>query len=214
MQFSSEERKNCSAIITLIKHFWKMSNNKRESLHEAIDRDESEMILNRLNSSSFDKIDLEEISDWGVTPLEHAIEIGNLQIVEYLIRAGADIYFGVNDFLLNVAVRKIRFDIVKLLIDSGVDINLKGEGGQTALMDAACSSSIEIVHLLVEHGANADDIRDDGMSALACAALMEREHIFNYLFDYTSTNIRDVSIAKADDMRQSDIENWGDDVLF
>ena len=43
--------------------------------------------------------------------------------------------------------------IVKDLLVDGVDVNVKGPRGSTALMFAASSGSLEIVQALVENGA-------------------------------------------------------------
>ncbi len=57
---------------------------------------------------------------------------------------------------LHVAVFHDRLEIVRLLIDAGADLNLKGDGELTPLHVAALEGRLEIARLLLEKGANAN----------------------------------------------------------
>jgi ankyrin repeat protein len=60
--------------------------------------------------------------------------------------------------------------IVKRLIETGIDVNIKNNKGKTALMYAAENDENEgkiiIVTMLLEAGADVNTVDDEGMSAL------------------------------------------------
>lgn len=60
--------------------------------------------------------------------------------------------------------------IVKLLVDSGADINLKDSDGQTALHYASSCGHLECVKLLLEHSADKNILDNDGCTAASMAA--------------------------------------------
>ncbi|MBF8270647.1 MAG: hypothetical protein HW386_2356, partial [Gammaproteobacteria bacterium] len=52
----------------------------------------------------------------------------------------------------------------------GADVNAKQQGGWTALQAAAKHGSMELVELLLQHGADPNQPADDGQTALSMAA--------------------------------------------
>jgi len=76
---------------------------------------------------------------------------------------------------LMLAVSHGRLDMVKLLEESGADVNISDEDGSTALMCAAEHGHIEIVKLLMQHpDINISATDNDGLTALSVA--MEAGH--------------------------------------
>ena len=55
-----------------------------------------------------------------------------------------------------------RLDIVKALIESGADIQKKGQFGYTALHAAAQGGHLDVVQALVRYGASVNCKNDDG----------------------------------------------------
>lgn len=55
---------------------------------------------------------------------------------------------------LTIATRKGYFDVVKLLIEKGVDVNARETCEFSALMEACCSGYIDIAKYLIEKGAD------------------------------------------------------------
>lgn len=91
----------------------------------------------------------------GWTPLTAAAYHGRLEIVQILIRSGADVN-GRKDSPLNgdgrtplmVATGRGHIDIVKFLLETGADVELKDRGGKTAAMFAARAGRKEILDVL------------------------------------------------------------------
>ena len=72
------------------------------------------------------------------------------------------------------------------LLQAGAKTDLRDDAGQTALMHAAWGAHVQIVRLLVEHGADKDMLSFGityGMSALGMAARRERVDIVRLLVD-------------------------------
>lgn len=100
------------------------------------------------------------ITDIDDTPLEIAIEQGNLEMVRLLINAKANIF--VHDFsgnsLLTVAAKAEHIDIMKLLISSGIDINVAGRSGLTPLHGASQCRDSKGVDFLLKLGAQVNTV--------------------------------------------------------
>ncbi|MCR4623154.1 MAG: ankyrin repeat domain-containing protein [Alphaproteobacteria bacterium] len=61
---------------------------------------------------------------------------------------------------LTIATRKGYFDVVKLLIEKGADINAEDSFGCTALMEACSCGHFDIAKLLIENGADVN-VKDE-----------------------------------------------------
>lgn len=99
--------------------------------------------------------DVNETSGDEPPPLVTVAKAGDLQLVEYLLKRGADINGQGNTrgtALMNVAGLK-DLAIAKLLLDRGADVNAKTAGGDTALMCAAGKGNVDLVKLLFDKGA-------------------------------------------------------------
>jgi uncharacterized protein len=84
---------------------------------------------------------------------------GELARVQELIRKGVDVnrVLGApSNSALNRAIEGGNTAVVKVLIDTGADVNSTGESGMTPLMIAAFFGSASIVDLLIRAGARTD----------------------------------------------------------
>lgn len=144
-------------------------------LHEAIAANN----LHQVQKLLLDGVDFKYIGNWGCTALEYATELGFLDIVKILLEAGSAPDSGVNTTPLGLAIETRRLDIVQVLINAGASQEL-GEG-HTALMEAAIANDIDIMQFLIDKGANINALREDGASALTCAARLGHLKVFNYL---------------------------------
>jgi len=95
--------------------------------------------------------DLNEIDEYGSTPLIAAITFGQTEVAKVLIEAGADIRITNNEGStpLHVAAFFCHTEIVKALLDNGADKSLKSNAGSTAL--ETVSSPFEDVKVIYDN---------------------------------------------------------------
>ena len=107
-------------------------------------------------------------TDWsGDTPLRRAVKNGYLDIVKSLVEYGANVHgkdkLGRTLLHSVVMVRGERTVIVKtLVIEYGVDINIRDDEGFTPLQKATAFGHSNIVKFLLERGADANREADEG----------------------------------------------------
>jgi|SRR5882672_2454429 len=115
---------------------------------------------------------------YGQTPLVLAAERGDEAAVRALLRKHADPRVtarfspmgGTNaDTALKRAAAGGHTATVLALLDSGADINARGESGDTALMIAARAGEKDVVRLLLDKGADTEARDPAGRSALSIA---------------------------------------------
>jgi len=74
---------------------------------------------------------------------------------------------------LHLAVASRRFEVVKLLVESGAEVDTRREGGGTPLHSAAQNGDAQLVEFLLEHGADPLAENDEGRSPLDLATSAE-----------------------------------------
>jgi ankyrin repeat protein len=87
----------------------------------------------------------------GWTPLIHAADIGNADVVEELLlrKAHVDSKTRKGSTALTIAVLRRRIDIVRKLLAAGADVNLRNEAGDSPILIAA---KFELVTVVVHPG--------------------------------------------------------------
>ncbi|XP_030643113.1 kinase D-interacting substrate of 220 kDa B isoform X2 [Chanos chanos] len=100
--------------------------------------------------------DVDSRSDSGQTPLMVAAEQGSLEIVQELIRRGANVNLDDIDCwtALISAAKEGHVEVVKELLDNNANLEHRDMGGWSALMWAAYKGRVEVTHLLLGKGAN------------------------------------------------------------
>ncbi|KAK5852509.1 hypothetical protein PBY51_006363 [Eleginops maclovinus] len=95
-------------------------------------------------------------SDNGQTPLMLAAEQGSLEIVQELVRRGANVNLDDVDCwsALISAAKEGHLEVVKELLENSAYIEHRDMGGWTALMWAAYKGQVNVTELLLENGAN------------------------------------------------------------
>ena len=92
----------------------------------------------------------------GTTPWLIAAQEGHLNIVQFLVQAGADKEKtkdnGATAILL--AAEEGKFEVVRFLVESGAEKDRASDRGATPLHSAAYGGHTDIVKLLMEAGAN------------------------------------------------------------
>ena len=108
--------------------------------------------------------------------LYYAMSMGNLTIVEMIIKAGADIdaQNSLGDTPLHCSMYKYlpghTFNIVSLLLASGAQVNIKNNVGETSLHFAIRHGRSEAVQMLLNAGAEPGLLSADGKTALDMAS--------------------------------------------
>jgi uncharacterized protein len=49
-----------------------------------------------------------------------------------------------------------HFDVARLLLDRGANVDFRDDFGWTALIEASCGSHVDVIQLLLDRGANVD----------------------------------------------------------
>lgn len=109
----------------------------------------------------------------GFTPLGLAAFFGQVKLVQFLIKQGADVNIASNNNFkvtpLHSATAKKQYDIAQLLIENGANVNAQQMSGVTALHAAAHNGDVPLVKLLVKNGANIHAKMKEGQTPLIMA---------------------------------------------
>jgi len=146
------------------------------------------------------EVDARSKSQSHPTALHAAALSGNVDAMEVLLQTGADIGaktdrpFG-NGTALHLAVNNSHLAAVNLLLEKGADINALLSDGSTVLHCATRANDprLEIVQLLVQHGANPETGDKDKPLPIHLAAYAGCADIVRFLFDCQSHEVaRDI----------------------
>ncbi|CAL1528395.1 unnamed protein product [Lymnaea stagnalis] len=144
----------------------------------------------------------------GLTPLMHALEAKNTDIIELLIQHGADCeertLKGMTYLML--AADKGLTDIAEMLIDNNANINATNKTGSTALMIASLHGHADIVAMLMQKGSDAGYRNKDGMNALMCASKNGHTYIVKLIIeDWAKTKLTTSLINERTEIGQNAI---------
>ena len=106
------------------------------------------------------------------TPILVAADIGDMEILQMLLDAGAHIE-AKNDIgltALMIATLEGNAKMLSFLLSKRANINARSDSGATALMIAARDGNMEIVNILLKAGADVNLATDAGVTALMGAA--------------------------------------------
>jgi ankyrin repeat protein len=93
--------------------------------------------------------------------------------------------------VLHLAVQSVHLSILRLLLETSLDIDSKNEEGQSALHLATLRGSRDTIQLLLENGANTDLVDIRGQTALHLAAERGDTAVIRLLIESTSPDSRD-----------------------
>ena len=115
--------------------------------------------------------DLEEVSFSGKTALLYAAEAGRSDVVEFLLKEGADVNHVEPDWTpLQLVTMGHSAEIANLFLESGADVNGQNYYGETPLMWAAARGATDLVELFLRRGARTDAMDAGGLSVFDWAA--------------------------------------------
>src|SRR5262245_11051564 len=101
-----------------------------------------------------------------------------------------------------IAARQGRADVVSLLLQLGMDVDIADETQQRGLHNAVAGGSIEVVKLLVAHGADIDRPTTQYGGAMGFAAHFERREIAAYLMPLSRDVFNLTYLGMAERLRE------------
>ena len=107
------------------------------------------------------------------------------------------------------AVALKRIDMIKLLLESGCDVNAYDKGGYTALMFAILLGDVELVELLIRYGADVNLNSRVGLSPLFIATYQNKTDIVQVLLK-NGARIVFNNISTVNDKKKSFSETLND----
>ncbi len=118
----------------------------------------------------------------GITPLLRATELGDADLIDLLVRFGANPNIPAAGSLpLERAARQANTATLEVLLRHGANPNAAGAHGTTALHTAAARGRPDAVVLLLQHGAHVDPRSEDGRTPLMLAAMFSRPRVIELL---------------------------------
>jgi|GEM_PF-802297 len=139
---------------------------------------------------------LEAANDLGYTPLMAAIEGDHEEVIDYLLKSGANVNPAVIATMeveglggaspLYTATRKENLAVIKKLLKRGVDVNRPTPNGWTPLKSAAQQGCLEIVKALLEAGADPNIADGTNYTPLMNAVSGEHEDIVKVLLKFNA----------------------------
>lgn len=170
-----------------------------------------------VQNMNLENVDVNNCGDDGQTALIIAVRNRDIKMINILIDyCRVDINALDNNKYripaLTHAIMINRFDIVKLLVKKGADINLGGQGvnrGNTPLMIASWNGNLELVEFLLKQ----DDIcvnqqDSNGFTPLIKAAIRNRKEITDVLLkNGADKNIRSFEDKTAADYARDNMKN-------
>ncbi|XP_055634097.1 protein fem-1 homolog C-like [Toxorhynchites rutilus septentrionalis] len=122
-------------------------------------------------------------SDTGSTPVRAACAISNIKMVKLLVEYGADIHKPTSNGTTCLIDAIESVPLCSYLISLGADVNERDSYGNTALHYAVESKTrnIEMVQLLLNHGADPFARKSSGDDALQLACIVGSVQIVDYL---------------------------------
>lgn len=142
--------------------------NKLKTFIQAHENEEE--VIEKLDTIDTE-IDLE-----GGTPLNHAANYDRNNVIEFLIKKGANVNSSHKGFTALIsACERNNKELVKILIEAGADIEMKDNFDNNALWKATFNENKEIIELLIKHGADPFSISKNGKTIYERANRMNKK---------------------------------------
>lgn len=141
--------------------------------------------IDQVNILSIDRKRVKAKDEDGKTPLHVASFLGRIQMMETLIKKGADVNAKANNGetpLLGASLRGM-LDVFRLLIGNGADVDAKDNNGDAPLRWVAYLGNVEIARYLVENGVDVNGSNINGYTALHQAADRGKFGVANFLVE-------------------------------
>lgn len=158
---------------------------------------------------------INEYNDDGFTRLHVAAQEGDVELGRYLCGASIEITLKAKvggDTALHLAARSGHKDFVKLLLDSGANVNSVSSTGSgvTPLHEAAYNGHLDVVELLIERGATVDAKDRHNYTPLMFASAQGNSAVVKLLLQkkadfYLQNNNDETALHSAADNGHSDV---------
>jgi len=119
------------------------------------------------------------------TPLTIVADLGFIKCARVLLdnKATTEVVCGSDWPPLRYAITRENMELIKLLLDAGADPNTS-HGGEPLITTEAIEGKLDVIKLLVEHGAKVDAVNSQGATAMHCAAEKGFTEMITYLLDH------------------------------
>lgn len=128
---------------------------------------------------------LQPMGRFGLSPLMHACSDKSIEAAKFLLSLRVNVnekaHTGITALMRCVNEIGDNRKMASFLIKAGADVNAVDKDGRTALMDAAWYGDLEMVKLLVEHGADIELEAENGDYAILCAEKQQHAHVVEFL---------------------------------
>ncbi|MBN2356421.1 ankyrin repeat domain-containing protein [candidate division KSB1 bacterium] len=156
------------------------STDKLRDLSHKLKANDTNKVLKLIKNGA----DVDVLNKQNLTPLAVAVDRNYIEISKVLLENGANPNFKTNDSLpLLIISAQQNWEIVKLLVQYGADVNCTDASGNTPLHNAAMFNQIETAKILKEKGAQIDKRNDKGILPLHIAASQGSSQIIDILLD-------------------------------
>ncbi|WP_039457881.1 ankyrin repeat domain-containing protein [Candidatus Jidaibacter acanthamoebae] len=113
-----------------------------------------------------------------------AIESNSIDTIKKLLKQKIRLEVKGKEPLLNIAIGKNSYEIAKLLLDHGINPNIRDEGsGEASVMMAVCRDNVEMIKLLIKYKADLDLFSWSGYTPLMFAVSMNRKETIKLLLE-------------------------------
>ncbi|MGB0894580.1 MAG: ankyrin repeat domain-containing protein [Parashewanella sp.] len=138
---------------------------EKNGLFSAIDKNDASLVTQTLR----DKVDINAVNQNGDSPLLAAARIGNLKVMDTLLKYGANI----NQLdpkkrdILNIAISNRNPELARWALDNNIDPTMVTSIYQGSALIYAChQGQVEIVDMLIKAGAPLNRVNNIGWTAL------------------------------------------------
>lgn len=140
------------------------------TFHETIVCGKEDLVMDYVTN---DRTYVNKYSTDGFSPLSLAVFFNQTNIAKFLLENGADPNLQATNpskvNALHSAVARENYELCKLLIEYGVNVNARQMQNVTALHSAAHRGNLKLVMLLIAHGAEIILKMDNGDTAISIA---------------------------------------------
>lgn len=148
-----------------------------------------------------DGVDVNKRDRWGRNPLDCAVDVGSVEFVRKLIKAGANVNAHKEGTALSMAVNNERPDIAEILVKSGAIPRAFSKYGTDPFRTVCLHGDVHLAKLFLEAGADPNTANNSGETAL-----------MNAVKKWGSVELVELLISKGAEVECAD--NDGQTALF